>query len=50
MNKSESSAPRLVQGEVGPGLLRLTTPVNYISANIVAGLLRQHFCPGWEQR
>ena len=44
MKKSESSAPRLVQGEVGPGLLRLTTPVILgISANIVAGLAETAF-------
>ena len=44
MNKSESSPPRLVQGEVGPGLLRLTTPVILgISANIVAGLAETAF-------
>ena len=44
MNRTESSAPRLVQGEVGPGLLRLTTPVILgISANIVAGLIETAF-------
>ena len=44
MNKPESSPPRLVQGEVGPGLLRLTTPVILgISANIVAGLAETAF-------
>ena len=44
MNKSESSPPRLVQGEVGPGLLRLTTPVILgISANILAGLAETAF-------
>ena len=44
MNKTESSAPRLVQGEVGTGLLRLTTPVILgISANIVAGLIETAF-------
>ena len=44
MSKTETSAPRLVQGKVGPGLLRLTTPVILgISANIVAGLIETAF-------